>query len=893
MRAHSSGANGARPGVRDGMGGVVLKLAYGAAPVVALAVVAAAFTTSPAGAAAPTSLYVDNGPGTNCSDSGPGSAAAPFCTISAAAAVVQPGQTVNVGQGDFPQQVDISARGTASAPITFVGQSTYRNPMGTMVGMDTGSPLAAHAFVFRGAQNVVIKNFQLASSAGDVLVGDSQNVTVDQVYDGAYSTNGPALQVTGASGGVTLSRSVLRYGIDIGSGVAGTTVTTNVLHAAATTGGGAAMIRATGAPGTVIVSNTVSACAAGIDLEGSSSGSTIENNIVEDASVSGVSCGGAAASGGVTVASGATSGTTSDYNVVDAASGAAPYSWAGVGYAGQLSFTAATGQGGHDSNANAWLTAVPATFGSQVYAGGFGYPAESTPEIDSANKTAPGELATDIFGMPRIYDPLVSNTGSLSGYYDRGAFEFQDPIAFVPPSAMRTTGGAPQQFTITSGVTDPWSQHTTYTYDFQDGTAAVVTTASTVTHTFPMPGKQTVVMRAADEYTSTFVTDPYSRVQFAVGADYTPVTPVRVLDTRNGIGLGTTSPVAANSSVTLTVAGVDGVPATGVSAVTMNVTVTDAAAAGYLTVYPDGLPRPAASNLNFAANETVPNLVTVPVVDGRVDFYNAGSGTTHVIADLEGYYSNSGYDFHPTGPVRVLDTRIPIGVAAKAPVGPGGRLQLDLGSNTRLLPGTKAVTLNVTVTEPTSNGYLTIYPDGTAQPVASNLNFAPGETVPNLVTVAMDNGKIDFYNGSTGTVSVVADLEGYYAPWTNNGSFSYLPVAPVRVLDTRAGVNPAPIAPFGTMHLNDAINMNGAPPGNATGAVMNVTVTGPTAGGFLTVYPDHQSPPTASNLNFAPGETVPNLVATVFGGYNGVDAYNSSTGSTNLVVDVEGYFLQP
>jgi hypothetical protein len=177
--------------------------------------------------------------------------------------------------------------------------------------------------------------------------------------------------------------------------------------------------------------------------------------------------------------------------------------------------------------------------------------------------------------------------------------------------------------------------------------------------------------------------------------------------------------------------------------------------------------------------------------------------------------------------------------------------------------------------------------------VASNLNFSAGETMANLVTVPINNGKIDFYNSSGGTVNVVADLEGSYAAQTANDSFSYLPVAPVRVLDTRTGTSPAPLAPYGTVDLNDAIAVNGAAPGNATGAVMNVTAVGPSAAGFLPVYPDYDSRPIASALNFAPGQTVPNLVATVFGEADGIDVYNGSPGSTNLVVDIEGYFLQP
>ena len=59
-----------------------------------------------------------------------------------------------------------------------------------------------------------------------------------------------------------------------------------------------------------------------------------------------------------------------------------------------------------------------------------------------------------------------------------------------------------------------------------------------------------------------------------------------------------------------------------------------------------------------------------------------------------------------------------------------------------------AVVLNVTVTRPTTAGFVTVYPDGSARPVASNLNFSPGETVPNLVVAPVgSDGKVDFYNG--------------------------------------------------------------------------------------------------------------------------------------------------
>jgi hypothetical protein len=98
------------------------------------------------------------------------------------------------------------------------------------------------------------------------------------------------------------------------------------------------------------------------------------------------------------------------------------------------------------------------------------------------------------------------------------------------------------------------------------------------------------------------------------------------------------------------------------------------------------------------------------------------------------------------------------------PVQPGGTVSLPvLGQGGVPTTGVSAVVLNVTATEPTAPGYITVYPDGVSQPLASNLNFSPGQTVPNLVIAPVGaDGKVDFYNGSGGTVQLVADVNGYF-----------------------------------------------------------------------------------------------------------------------------------
>jgi hypothetical protein len=119
---------------------------------------------------------------------------------------------------------------------------------------------------------------------------------------------------------------------------------------------------------------------------------------------------------------------------------------------------------------------------------------------------------------------------------------------------------------------------------------------------------------------------------------YGPLAPIRILDTRNGVG-GYSHEVGPGQSIAVQATGVGGVPTTGVSAVVLNVTVTNPNAGSYLTVYPSGASLPTASNLNFGPGQTVPNLVVVKVGSGgQVNVYNA-AGSTDVIFDVAGWYS--------------------------------------------------------------------------------------------------------------------------------------------------------------------------------------------------------------------------------------------------------------
>jgi len=114
--------------------------------------------------------------------------------------------------------------------------------------------------------------------------------------------------------------------------------------------------------------------------------------------------------------------------------------------------------------------------------------------------------------------------------------------------------------------------------------------------------------------------------------------PFRVLDTRYGNG-APARPVGPGASVAVQITGSGGIPTTGVSAVVINIAVTEPTAPGYLTAWAEGTPRPGTSNLNFVPGQTVPNLVIVPVspTTGKIQLYNS-AGNTHIVGDITGYY---------------------------------------------------------------------------------------------------------------------------------------------------------------------------------------------------------------------------------------------------------------
>ncbi|MEV4615187.1 hypothetical protein AB0K43_21735 [Kitasatospora sp. NPDC049258] len=376
----------------------------------------------------------------------------------------------------------------------------------------------------------------------------------------------------------------------------------------------------------------------------------------------------------------------------------------------------------------------------------------------------------------------------------------------------------------------------------------------------------------------------------AVSAPATPATfhsttPTRLLDTRSGLGRPSAGAVQAGGTVTLPVAGLAGIPSSGVSAVVLNVTVTGTTGGGHVTVWGDATARPTTSNLNWdRAGQTISNLVTVPVpVDGALDFFT--NSTTQVIADVQGYYTrdDSGATFTGRTPTRVLDTRTALGTPTAGPIS-YRTIDLKINGQNGVPAGATAVVLNLTTAfTANSEGYLEAYPAGTTPPTVSNVNWSStGALISGLAIVPVGaDGSVSIK--VNGTTDVVADVFGYFTADAAGARFSS--TGPARLLDTRT--TGKPVTGGSTLPLQVA-GANGVPSG-ITSVVLNLTVTDNSGAGFLEAWADGTPrPPAGSNVNWVAGQTIANQVIVPVGADGKVNLYVNST--THVIADIFGYF---
>ncbi|WP_330842695.1 hypothetical protein [Actinophytocola sp.] len=246
----------------------------------------------------------------------------------------------------------------------------------------------------------------------------------------------------------------------------------------------------------------------------------------------------------------------------------------------------------------------------------------------------------------------------------------------------------------------------------------------------------------------------YATDQAAATGRFTAYYAVRVMDTRKGFGFRPPGPVGPDGVETIDLS--NQVPDSA-TAVTLNVTGTEATTGTFVTAWPAGTPRPTTSNLNLTAGATVPNQVVVALgADRKISLYNK-NGNAHLVVDISGFYTpDYGALFTPVVPKRVLDTRNGGGA-----VGPGDSIYVDLA--TSVPANTAGVVMNLTGTQGTAGTHITGWAPSEPRPQTSNLNLAPGQTAANLTTTGIGDHALVALNNYAGSVHLIADLAGYFS----------------------------------------------------------------------------------------------------------------------------------
>ncbi|MFI6245302.1 PKD domain-containing protein [Streptomyces sp. NPDC051016] len=784
-------------------------------------------------------LYV-HGASRACSDSGTGTESRPFCTVQAAADVVEPGDTVRI-LGDslspYTEAVTLTRSGTGDAPITFSGAPLPASRFKAVLA----APASAPALTLKGVHDVRVESLTFSDEHGSdvVAVTGSDHVTLDgsTVENAAPTTpvTGTAIGVDGTSSDVTVSRNTLypstAYGVRVAPGAARVTVTTNMILTQQQGG-----IAVSGATDTDVTSNTLFApCATAISLDGGSSG-VVENNVATtlDSPMQTRICQ-APTAPLYTVSADSTGRITADYNVAahegaSATPARTPYSWAGTPYATSAEFRDATGQGTHDIDG---INGYPTT------------PTEHSPLIDSADATAPGELGTDLNGLPRVDDLLVDNTGTGTGHSDRGALERQDTLTIAAGDVPTPPKGlAPLGISLKTDATSSWGAALTYSADFGDGsTPATGTPGTPVTHTYATPGRYTTRL--------TF-TEP----------DGTHAEKSYV-----GVTAGTAAPPAAALSVAPDTA--DGQTAAGYARFTVPAPADAWEVASRTLSFGDGTQE----NLADGAEQTTHQ-------------YPAPGTYTATLTqtDLLGRTTTATTTF------RAADAFIPVTPRydTEKTIAAHGVLKLSAATLGADSNGVDAAQLQLVTSNAKASGALTLYPHGTTRPGTAGITFEPGRTATAETTVKVTpTGAVDVYNGSSGAVTVDVATVGLqsHAQYAD----TYHPATPARLLDTRTGTGGvhAPVA--GGHSVTLAVGGTHGVPAGATAVVLDVTATTTKASGSLTVSTHGTSGSSVSGPFWTTGQTASAQVVIPLKDGK-IVLRNGSKAAANLVADLAGWY---
>jgi hypothetical protein len=415
-------------------------------------------------------------------------------------------------------------------------------------------------------------------------------------------------------------------------------------------------------------------------------------------------------------------------------------------------------------------------------------------------------------------------------------------------------------------------------------------------------------------YTNTIDIGP-----IAEGTVFVPITPCRVLDTRRRYD----KVLYAGDMSYIRVAGTDitgqggrssCIPA-GAAAAEVSITALGGRGNGYLRAWAEGTRAPTATFLNFSDGAPATNTGTVPLrsIGGSLLLGSYGADRGYVV-DVQGYYMKpseapEGSVYVPITPCRVLDTRraggaLPPGATRNVQIAGDGIA--GQGARSSCVPdGVTAVEASVSAVSPNANGFFRAWPRGRAAPTATFLNYARRAGTTNTGAIALaPTGTTDLTIGNyLGTSHYVIDIQGYFVPAAElpDGVVGarYVPIEPCRMLDTRRFGSGAPVAAGAISDVRiggGVVTGQGAQPGclpdAASAAEVSLSAVGPVGSGYVRAWPSDVDQPSATFLNFVDRRSTTNTGSVALAPDAPLDlSIGTFSGSTHLVLDVQGYFL--
>ncbi|GAB3928459.1 hypothetical protein GCM10029976_026240 [Kribbella albertanoniae] len=377
-------------------------------------------------------------------------------------------------------------------------------------------------------------------------------------------------------------------------------------------------------------------------------------------------------------------------------------------------------------------------------------------------------------------------------------------------------------------------------------------------------------------------------------------TQVRLLDT------GTT-PVTANPTpVTSTFTGRGGIPATGVAALSVNITVVNPTVAGNLVASPAGQTRPSVSGILFAASQTYASASSVLRLNasGQAAFFNTSSGTVRILVDVAGYYTTDdattgGSRYVPVKQTRILDTRNKIGVPTNTAVPAKTAISFPV-AGVGGLPAAGAITsvaitlTGLVTTSPVgAAGGMVIYPAGATAPGVAHGSWPPGRSKSStVVTRVAANGQATLVNTSGSPVHFLGEVTGYYTTAANSAVASSrittLPTA-ARVLDTGGTT----LVGAGVGRTFKVAGLGGLPATGVAAVSANLIVATKATSGDVVAYPAGETAPVATDTITLPTHYSFNQIVVRPNAAGEITILNRSNAGARFYLDVSGYALKP